>query len=345
MWHGTPIFSPDLKEAFWTKYNQSTERGELVYIKYLNGNWTSMQYVPFGNLNYFENNPFFSFSGDTLFFVSRRPGGFIFRVCRIDSGWTEPVPLNIPIPSGYSPGLQFSIAKNGTIYFELYITGPNPKADIFKSKIVNGQYQMPENLGNIINSDSSETSPYIDPYEKFLLFASKKPGGFGLHDIYISSRRPDSTWNNPVNLGLTINSGFEGVFPCITPDSLYFFLTTAKYGDIGYNPYWISANYIYNLIGIKTLNTEIPSSFSLYQNYPNPFNPQTKIKFELPKQDFVIIRIFDLLGREVAALVNQQLKPGTYEVNWDASDYPSGVYFYEFNAGNNVFTKKMILLK
>jgi len=96
-WHGSPMFSPDLKEMYWSKYTiyPTYNRTELVFVKYENFNWTSMQYITFGNLNYSENNPFFSFSGDTLYFQSQRPDGFIFRVTRSTSGWSQPVPLNL----------------------------------------------------------------------------------------------------------------------------------------------------------------------------------------------------------------------------------------------------------
>jgi hypothetical protein len=98
-------------------------------------------------------------------------------------------------------------------------------------------------------------------------------------------------------------------------------------------------------VGIQNISTEIPSAYSLSQNYPNPFNPETNIKFAIPKNGFVNIAIFDMLGKELETLVNEQLAPGTYETNWNASNYPSGVYFYKLSAGDISETKKMLLLK
>lgn len=98
-------------------------------------------------------------------------------------------------------------------------------------------------------------------------------------------------------------------------------------------------------IGIRPISSSLPKEFSLSQNYPNPFNPKTIINFQLPMFRNVRLIIYDVLGREVAILVNQQLKPGTYEVDWDASDYPSGVYFYKLISESFIKTKKMILLK
>ena len=106
-------------------------------------------------------------------------------------------------------------------------------------------------------------------------------------------------------------------------------------------------------IGIKRISSEVPEKYALYQNYPNPFNPSTKIKFQIPLSPlsergaggFITLKIYDLLGREVATLVNEHIKSGIYEVTWDASAYSSGVYFYKIEAGSYIQTKKMMLLK
>ncbi len=99
-------------------------------------------------------------------------------------------------------------------------------------------------------------------------------------------------------------------------------------------------------IGVEPINSTAPDKFYLFQNYPNPFNPTTKIKFDLPKSNltlsgakdlYVRLIIYDILGREIAVLVNQQLTPGTYEIEFSAtgrgSNYPSGIYFYRLTAG------------
>ena len=102
-----------------------------------------------------------------------------------------------------------------------------------------------------------------------------------------------------------------------------------------------------NAIGITQLGMEIPISFELHQNYPNPFNPYTKIRFEIPVggNDPVQLKIFDMLGREVRTLVNENLKPGIYEAEFNAAELPSGVYFYQISCGKFIDTKKMILVK
>jgi len=88
-----------------------------------------------------------------------------------------------------------------------------------------------------------------------------------------------------------------------------------------------------------------PLTFGLAQNYPNPFNPTTKLEFQIARRSLVSLKIFDLLGREVATLVDEERSPGSYRVNWDASRFPSGVYFYRLQAGSFMETKRMVLLK
>ena len=115
--------------------------------------------------------------------------------------------------------------------------------------------------------------------------------------------------------------------------------------------YKMRVTYDMPVIGINKISSEIPAEFNLYQNYPNPFNPVTKIKFEVPNRSNsevqgVSLVIFDILGREVETLVNENLQPGTYEAEWNANGYSSGMYFYVLKAGNKFYySKKMVLLK
>ncbi|HWP83283.1 MAG TPA: T9SS type A sorting domain-containing protein [Bacteroidota bacterium] len=101
-------------------------------------------------------------------------------------------------------------------------------------------------------------------------------------------------------------------------------------------------------IQVGTGNDEItlmPDTYSLSQNYPNPFNPTTTIRFELPKSNYVMLKVFDLLGRHVATLINQPMDVGSHEITFDASRLASGVYFYTLEAGDFRQTKSMVLLK
>lgn len=97
--------------------------------------------------------------------------------------------------------------------------------------------------------------------------------------------------------------------------------------------------------GLNNNEIKYPDSYSILQNYPNPFNPKTKIKFQIPKNSYVKLTIYDILGHEVFSLDNNYLKTGVYEYYWDASYYSSGIYFYKLDAGDFVETKKMVLIK
>ena len=102
-------------------------------------------------------------------------------------------------------------------------------------------------------------------------------------------------------------------------------------------------------VGITVLSTSVPENYSLSQNYPNPFNPVTKVKFDIPsgvrQPSNVKLIVFDGLGKEVVTLVNEQLSPGSYEAEFDGSNFASGIYFYKLEAGSFVETKRMIMLK
>jgi hypothetical protein len=116
-----------------------------------------------------------------------------------------------------------------------------------------------------------------------------------------------------------------------------------------------SASISYDELNVTDVQNEslIPSEFKLEQNYPNPFNPSTKIKYNIPsviasgttQSQFVSLKVYDVLGNEVATLVNEEKPAGSYEVEFNAANLSSGIYFYKLQTGAFVETKKMILLK
>jgi len=110
---------------------------------------------------------------------------------------------------------------------------------------------------------------------------------------------------------------------------------------------WVNAG---SPVSVTHAETSLPEKHYLEQNYPNPFNPATKIKFEIPRdarretQDVKLV-ILDVLGKEVATLVNKQLQPGSYEVEWNAANYPSVTYFYKLSSDVFSDSKLMLLIK
>ena len=133
--------------------------------------------------------------------------------------------------------------------------------------------------------------------------------------------------------------------------------TTTQINDYEYlDNNLFAGKYKYELIQIdydgtknKIAETEasinIPNIFTLSQNYPNPFNPTTTISFQIPKESYVYIKVFDCLGKEIKTLVNETKKEGSYTVKFDALELADGIYFYQMSAENFISTKKMLLIK
>ncbi|MBN8569945.1 MAG: T9SS type A sorting domain-containing protein [Ignavibacteria bacterium] len=114
--------------------------------------------------------------------------------------------------------------------------------------------------------------------------------------------------------------------------------------------YLIGSDKVYKTViggglGVAFNSSLIPIEISLLQNYPNPFNPTTKINFDLKSSAFAMLRVYDITGREVRTLVNEKLSAGSYSYDFNASELPSGVYFYQLQTDGFIETKKMILLK
>jgi len=121
--------------------------------------------------------------------------------------------------------------------------------------------------------------------------------------------------------------------------------TSTTFGGI---PLGNSKDVIYGnavLPGIHNISSETPENYMLSQNYPNPFNPTTNLEFGISKLGFVSLKIYDMLGKEIATLVNDNLNPGTYKYNFDGSKLTSGVYFYKLKVGDYTEVKKMTLVK
>ncbi|HAY34502.1 MAG TPA: SBBP repeat-containing protein, partial [Ignavibacteria bacterium] len=121
-------------------------------------------------------------------------------------------------------------------------------------------------------------------------------------------------------------------------------VTGLSYGGSGTNYDYATIKYS-QISGIQSLSNEIPSEYMLYQNYPNPFNPVTNIKFDVVKSGNVKITVSDISGKLVSELINSRVNPGTYLVDFNASQLASGIYFYTLSVQDNVITKKMTVLK
>jgi photosystem II stability/assembly factor-like uncharacterized protein len=170
-------------------------------------------------------------------------------------------------------------------------------------------------------------------------------GGSQLNDI--------TTWGNNIawvvgtdKIVKTANKGENWIKRSFSP---YNYLISVDCAD-SLTCFAVGGNALYKTTngGVTFMEDNIIDRFTSYlltQNYPNPFNPTTTIQYQIPKAGFVSLKIYDLLGREITTLVNEEKPAGTYEVEFNGSNLPSGVYFYKLESGGKLFTKKLMLLK
>ncbi len=131
----------------------------------------------------------------------------------------------------------------------------------------------------------------------------------------------------------------------LLPDSLIVMIASGLLsGQVGTELTVDEIGFTYGFTDVSQVE-EYPKDFYLFQNYPNPFNPSTTIKYSIPSSEFVTLKVFDLIGNEVATLVNEDKPAGNYEAKFNAVELSSGIYFYTLKAGNFIETRKMILLK
>jgi hypothetical protein len=131
--------------------------------------------------------------------------------------------------------------------------------------------------------------------------------------------------------------------------------STADYAPNWWGTQWVDSNFekyhMYRKVllslttDVERIENKLPKYYTLMQNYPNPFNPTTVIEFTIPNKEFVTLKVYNILGQEVAKLVNGVKSAGVYKVSFDASDLTSGMYIYKIEAGNYSDTKKMLLMK
>lgn len=180
----------------------------------------------------------------------------------------------------------------------------------------------------------------------------------------ISSSRINLSWqdNSSIESGYKIERSTNGGANWILKDSVP--ANTIIYSDTGltfnsiyhYRVYGynlagasgisnVAHDTTFNIVGITTNSNEIPKVYKLHNNFPNPFNPVTVISFEIPKLSFTILTVYDIVGKEVASLVSQQLMPGSYDVTFEASNLGSSVYFYRISSDDFTETKRMVLIK
>jgi hypothetical protein len=230
------MFTPDGRELYFTLNAFQNRLGSIVVSRRENGRWGRPEMASFSG-QYTDYDPFIAPDGKRLFFISNRPvagtprppGDFdIWYADRTGSGWGEPVHLDGPVNSD-RPEYYPSVTRDGTLYFSTVREGSNG-FDIFRSRLVDGKYQAPENLGPEVNGTgrTAEIDVYVAPDESFIVFASYgRPDELGGGDLYIS-HRTESGWTPAKNLGPGVNSPAREYCPAGTVDGKYFYWTSKR---------------------------------------------------------------------------------------------------------------------
>ena len=262
-----------------------------------------------------------------------------------------------PVAAGI-PKSQFEAVRYGSTAWLFYTSGTTGSTDIncIVSTDGGGTYGAPFTIGSL---------PGRDEFWFNANYYTSGNKGAGL--IYYSD---SAQAGPPTNASdkmyytsaavtdpavFTASTHFSEHPPAYSPERGYIPTLIEYYntaGDAG--ALWVGVNgssravyfdRLQSVTGITNQETEIPESFSLGQNYPNPFNPETNIKFSITKYSYVTLKVFDLLGREVITLVNENLNSGVYDYGFNSIDLTSGIYFYKLTAGDYSDVKKMTLLK
>ena len=198
-------------------------------------------------------------------------------------------------------------------------------------KTTTGGVVVPDPPSSLIGFAISDTSIFLAWYDN-----STNETGFKIERSINSM----SNWALIDSVGANVENYVDD--NGLVPNNTYFYRVYAY--KFGANSPYSNTIFVY-LTDIKKISTNIPEEYNLFQNYPNPFNPSTNIKFDIPKPSQVKIIIYDNLGKVIEELVERKLSAGSYEVNWNGSNYPSGIYFYRLITEKYVNTKKMLIIK
>ena len=243
--HGSPAVSHDLRMIYWDEREHENTHHKIYYSRYVSGCWTIPQSMSFTD-KWDGDTPVLSPNGHRLFFNSRRPTlenpdskreRIWYVEVRGDTEWSEPKPVSLAVNNDFLHW-QVSLDKEENMYFGSERSGSLGLDDIFYSAYEDGEYCETQNLGKPVNSKYHESTPFVDPDGKYLLFVRR----IARKDcIHISHKSENGKWSAPINLTEKYPD-FYGTCPRVTPDGKYIFIN--RYENRCANIYWFDAKVI-----------------------------------------------------------------------------------------------------
>lgn len=249
-WAFCAEFSPDHREFYFSSVDVERDIDQILWMRRVGNTWTKPEPAPF-NTAHNTHDSRISPDGSRLFYRSRRPlpgsdapesGHYAWVVSREGKGWGPPRPVETggaPLKTGH-----LGVARDGTLYFAYRSEGNVGEADIHRSRLVNGAYSAPENLGPGINTRYLEGDAFVAPDGSYLIVSVwNRPGNNGGSDLYISFRRDDGSWTALRNLGEPINTKNNENCATLSPDGKYLFYVSV---DVSVEvatctTYWVDA--------------------------------------------------------------------------------------------------------
>ncbi len=232
-------FSPTGDTVFFLKAPPDFSTWTICVSYFRKGRWTDPEVAPFSG-KYIDADPFVTKDGNEVYFISNRPvkeGDIaradedIWKVVKTSTGWSQPIHLDVPVNTDkdeYYP----SLADNGNLYFGSERPGGSGGCDIYRSRLVNGKYETPENLGDSVNTPENEYEPFISPDEKYLVFMATRPNGLPNADLFISHIEKGN-WTKAGKLPPPFNTVFTEWSPKVTRDGRYFFFGSLRNKSAG----------------------------------------------------------------------------------------------------------------
>ena len=232
--------NPEGDEFYFTVTFGNFTYSAIMFTRLVDGQWTEPEIAPFVDLDYLNIEPFISPDGKKLFFLSNRPlpddpenkkNADIWVVDRTEDGWSEPYNLGAPVNTEEDEFFP-AVTEDGTIYFSRSPRMRRP-THLYRSRLVEGVYQEPEKLPDIVQVGNSRFNSFIAPDESYMIFCSHgHDNSIGSTDYFISFRNDDDEWTVPLNLGKRINTtdGTE-YSPYVSPDGRVFFYMSSRVND------------------------------------------------------------------------------------------------------------------